>query len=74
MNYKAGDFASPHQHPNEQNGYVISGKYEFTVGNKTYNLSEGDSYSIPSNQIHSFKTIEAGEVVDVFTPPRMDYI
>lgn len=25
-------------------------------------------------QIHSFKVKKAGEVVDVFTPPRKDYI
>ena len=27
MNYRAGDKVPPHSHPNEQSGYVISGKY-----------------------------------------------
>lgn len=74
MNYVVGNFASPHQHPNEQSGYVISGRYELTIGNEKYELSSGDSYSIPGNQVHSFKVIEAGEVVDIFTPPRKDYL
>lgn len=74
MNYVAGNYASSHQHHNEQSGYVISGKYELIIGNKKYELSSGDSYSIPGNEIHSFKVIEGGEVVDVFTPPRKDYI
>lgn len=39
-----------------------------------YELNAGDTYSIPGNQIHSFKVIEGGEVVDVFTPPREDYL
>lgn len=74
MNYAVGNFASPHQHPNEQSGYVISGRYELTIGDVKYELTSGDSYSIPGNQVHSFKVKEAGEVVDVFTPPRKDYI
>ena len=74
MNYVTGNYASPHQHPNEQSGYVISGRYELTIGNKMYELTVGDTYSIPGNQVHSFKVIEAGEVVDVFTPPRKDYL
>lgn len=74
MNYVAGNYASPHQHPQEQSGYVISGRYELTIGNERYELNAGDTYSIPGNQIHSFKVIEAGEVVDVFTPPRKDYL
>lgn len=74
MNYVVGNYASPHQHPHEQSGYVISGKYELTIGDDKYELNAGDSYSIPGNQIHSFKVIECGEVVDVFTPPREDYL
>lgn len=74
MNYVVGNFASPHQHPHEQSGYVISGKYELVIDDEKYELNTGDTYSIPSNQIHSFKVIEAGEVVDVFTPPREDYL
>ncbi len=74
MNYVAGNYASPHQHPHEQSGYVISGRYELTIGSESYELQTGDSYSIPGNQTHSFKVIEAGEVVDVFTPIREDYL
>lgn len=74
MNYVIGNYAAPHQHPHEQSGYVISGKYELTVGDQTYELRAGDTYSIPGNEIHSFKVMEAGEVVDVFTPPREDYL
>lgn len=74
MNYVVGNYASPHQHPNEQSGYVISGRYELVVGDEKYELQLGDTYAIPGNTIHSFKVLEAGEVVDVFTPPREDYL
>lgn len=74
MNYVQGDYASPHRHPQEQSGYVISGQYELTLNGQTYRLAPGDAYSIPGNQVHSFRVLEPGEVVDVFTPPRADYI
>lgn len=74
MNYAVGNYASPHQHPHEQSGYVISGKYRLTIQGKEYELHAGDTYSIPGNLEHSFRVLEAGEVVDVFTPIREDYL
>lgn len=62
MNYKAGDCASPHKHPHEQCGYVISGKYRLTIEGTEYDLAFGDSYAIPGNTLHSFRVLETGEV------------
>lgn len=74
MLYKSTDFVPFHQHPNEQIGYVVSGKYNLKFGGEEFLLSEGDSYSIPANIQHSIEIIEPGEVVDVFTPIRQDYL
>lgn len=74
MLYKSKDAVTPHKHPNEQSGYVISGKYKLTFEGNEYFLSEGDAYSIPANIEHSLQIIEAGEVVDVFSPIRLDYL
>ena len=77
MNYVKGNFATTHQHPHEQCGYVISGEYRLKVEMPEENidilLHAGDSYAIPGNTPHSFEVIEGGEVVDVFTPQREDY-
>jgi quercetin dioxygenase-like cupin family protein len=78
MNYVKGNFASTHAHPNEQSGYVISGKYRLIIdapdSKIDVELNSGDSYAIPENIPHSFEVIEGGEVVDVFTPKRDDYL
>lgn len=78
MNYVKGNFATTHQHPHEQCGYVISGEYQLKVEMPEENidilLHAGDSYAIPGNTPHSFEVIEGGEVVDVFTPQREDYL
>ena len=78
MNYVKGNFATTHQHPHQQCGYVISGEYRLKVEIPEENidilLHAGDSYAIPGNTPHSFEVIEGGEVVDVFTPQREDYL
>lgn len=74
MNYVVGNYATTHTHPNEQSGYVISGRYRMVVDNREYELTAGDSYAVPGNVPHSFEVLEDGEVVDVFTPIREDYL
>ena len=74
MNYKTGDKVPFHNHPNEQAGYVISGKIRIQFADNDQILTAGDSYVIPENTNHCINVIEAGEVIDVFTPPREDYI
>lgn len=77
MNYVKGNYATTHRHPHEQCGYVISGRYRLVVEAEPMIdeiLNAGDSYAIPRNVPHSFEVIEGGEVVDVFTPQREDYL
>lgn len=77
MNYVRGDFATLHTHPHEQCGYVISGTYHLIVDCEEkidVIMYPGDTYAIPGNTPHSFEVIEGGEVVDVFTPHRDDYL
>jgi quercetin dioxygenase-like cupin family protein len=62
MNYVKGNFATTHQHPHEQCGYVISGEYRLNVEMEQpidVVLHAGDSYAIPGNTPHSFEVLEA---------------
>ncbi len=74
MIYKIEDNVPFHKHPNEQSGYVISGKYRISIGNVDYMIVPGDSYSIPRDVEHRIEIIEPGEVLDFFSPPRKDYL
>lgn len=74
MYYQDGNFVPFHSHPSEQSGYVVSGQYRLRVGEQEDILTAGDSYSIPADVPHSIEIIKAGQVVDVFTPPRQDYL
>ena len=74
MNYTADDFVPFHKHPHEQSGYVISGRFRLKSGDIDEMLEPGDTYSIPGDTQHSFEVIEAGQVIDFFSPPREDYL
>lgn len=74
MLYKKGDNPPTHSHPNEQSGYVISGKYRIIIDNTTSEIGPGDSYSIPRDVDHSLEIIEPGEILDFFSPPRKEYL
>ncbi|KFC20961.1 cupin domain-containing protein [Epilithonimonas lactis] len=74
MLYKSTDNVPFHRHANEQSGYVISGRYILKFEGEEYELSQGDTYSIPADVEHSIVIVEAGEVVDVFSPIRQDYL
>ena len=62
-----------HRHPNEQSSYVISGRYQLKVDGQTYELAAGDSYSVQADTDHAIDVLEAGQTIDVFTPPREDF-
>ena len=70
MLYKKGNKVPVHKHPNEQSGYVISGKYILILGDARHEIGPDDSYTIPPNMEHAFEIIEPGEVLDFFSPPR----
>lgn len=62
-----------HSHPHEQITYVISGRFEFTVGGETTILEPGMTALIPGGVMHGGKTLTACRVIDVFSPVREDY-
>jgi quercetin dioxygenase-like cupin family protein len=67
------------QHPHTQAGYVISGRYRFRTdghpnGDFDGEPGPGDSYADPGGIGHAISVIEPGEVVDVRSPPREDYL
>ncbi|MEM1583408.1 MAG: cupin domain-containing protein [Nitrososphaerota archaeon] len=71
---KAGGEVPIHSHPQSQYGIVVSGRGFFTTKYGRIMVSEGDSYLIPSNEEHGFRAIQDVVVIDIFVPPRTDYI
>ena len=53
---------------------VTSGKFEFTVGGKTQVVSAGDGIYIEPDVLHGCKCLEAGLLIDCFSPMRADFL
>ena len=47
---------------------------EFTLEGDSTTLSAGDSVYIPSNAMHGLVCLEKGELLDIFTPEREDFL
>jgi len=71
--FQQGVKVPQHSHPNDQVGYVVSGRMRMVMGNQVTECGPGDSYHAPSNVPHSGLALEPSVVVDVFSPPREDY-
>jgi len=64
-----------HQHPHEQLMIVVEGEIEEIVEDKTYLLKKGEVIVLPPNIKHGGRTLDlACEIIDIFSPPREDYI
>lgn len=72
--FEKGGAGLPHNHPHVQSTYVQSGQFEFTISDVTKIVNVGDAFMIPSNAIHSCKCLEAGTLIDSFTPRRDDFL
>ncbi len=73
LSLRAGTVIPMHAHPHEQITYLISGRFEFTVGDETQMLEPGMVVLIPSGATHGGTTQTDCVVVDVFCPVREDY-
>ncbi len=73
VHLNAGTTVPMHQHPHEQVTYVIRGRFQFTVGDKTTVLEPGMAALIPGNVPHGGTTLTDCVVFDLFAPVREDY-
>ncbi len=71
---EAGHTLPRHSHEHEQTGYLVSGEIKLTIGETTYDVEPGDSWSIPGNVEHCAKIISDSVAIEVFSPVRQDYL
>ena len=74
VRFETGAIGTPHQHVHTQSTFVVEGKFEFTIGGETCVVRAGDTCLMPSNVPHGCVCLEKGELLDVFTPLREDFL
>jgi len=63
-----------HSHHNEQVSYVLDGVMKFFLDNREVIVSAGEVLCIPPNMPHEAIALEDTVDVDIFNPPRQDWI
>jgi quercetin dioxygenase-like cupin family protein len=73
---KKGCLVPRHFHENEQMSYVLEGALRFWIGEdeKEELVLAGEVLTIPSNLPHKALALEDTLSVDVFCPPRQDWL
>jgi len=72
-----GAIVPKHQHMNEQITYILKGTLRFWIGEdegKVIDVHEGEVLHIPSNVWHKAQALEETLDVDIFSPPRQDWL
>jgi quercetin dioxygenase-like cupin family protein len=74
---KTGDDVPRHSHENEQITYILEGALKFWLGahdEREVTVRAGEVLVIPSNLTHRALALEDTLDVDVFNPPRQDWL
>ena len=72
--FEQGAESRTHTHTPVQIPYVKSGLFEFTAGDESFLLREGDTAYMGPDEPHHVRCIEAGTLVVSFSPAREDYL
>jgi quercetin dioxygenase-like cupin family protein len=74
---KKGCIVPKHSHENEQLTYILEGALRFKLGEDQKEelvVAAGEVLHIPSNLPHEAEALEDTLDVDVFSPPRADWL
>jgi quercetin dioxygenase-like cupin family protein len=71
---KKGCIVPLHSHHNEQFTYILEGALKFWIDGKEIVVRAGEVLTIPRNMPHKAEALEDTVDLDVFNPPRADWI
>ena len=71
---KKGCIVPEHSHHNEQLTYVLDGALKFWIDGKELVVHAGEVLCIPAHMPHKAEAMEDTVDLDVFNPPRADWI
>jgi quercetin dioxygenase-like cupin family protein len=71
---KKGCLVPRHSHVNEQLTYILEGALEFDIEGRKIVVRAGEVLCIPPNLPHEALALEDTVDLDVFNPPREDWI
>ena len=74
IEFKTGGEGTVHTHVHRQCSYVVSGVFEFDIDGVKKVVKTGDGLYMEPNVPHGVKCLEAGLLIDTFSPVRKDFL
>jgi Uncharacterized conserved protein, contains double-stranded beta-helix domain len=74
LHFEKGAIGALHHHPHTQISFILSGAFEFEVDGVKKVVRAGDTLYKQSEVIHGAVCLEEGELLDIFTPEREDFL
>ena len=71
VHFPQGVQAALHHHPHSQISYVLSGRFRYVIGQEETVLEAGACIVVPPDAPHCCAAVEAGVLLDVFTPAKI---
>jgi quercetin dioxygenase-like cupin family protein len=72
--FEKGGVGVMHSHPRVQASYAAAGLFEVTIAGEVEIVGKGGAFIVPSGVMHGVKALDAGQLIDSFTPHRADFL
>lgn len=74
VEFDAGAVGAVHRHVHSQVSYVESGRFRVLIDGQAAELGKGDSFYVGPQVDHGSECLEAGVLIDTFSPHRADFL
>jgi len=72
--FDQGAIGQLHSHPHSQTSYIESGRFRVVIDGQQRDLGAGDGFFIAPHLKHGATCLEAGVILDAFSPAREDLL
>jgi quercetin dioxygenase-like cupin family protein len=72
--FETGAVGAVHSHPHSQSTYVESGRFLYQLGDRQFEVEAGDGIYIAPDTLHGSTCLQAGVMLDNFSPVRADFL
>lgn len=74
LTFAAGAIGAVHSHPHSQTSYCEAGRFLYRVADTEKEIGPGDCVYIAPHLQHGLVCLEAGVIIDSFSPKRADFL
>jgi len=74
IEFLSGGKGDIHSHVHRQCTYIVSGVFEFEINGEKRIVKSGDGLYMEPNVPHGVICMEAGTLIDTFSPVRLDFL